>query len=390
MIELQPEMKRPMKIMLISLGVFFGSIFLYKIVGHMLMKHFIATASAPAVTVSAIKADFAEWQPKLKSTGSLRATKGVNVTAQLSGMIQTIYFSPGAKVTAGTPLVQQNADPDIAQLHALEANAELARITYGRDKSQFKIHAISKQQLDTDEQNLKNLQAQVEQQKATTIMKTIKAPFTGRLGISHVNPGQYLNPGDVVVMLQTLDPIYVDFYMPQQELAQLKADQEVSIVTNTFPNKVFTGKITTIDPGVDTDNRNVLVEATVANPNDELAPGMYTSVEVNVGAQEPLLTLPQTAITFNPYGDIAYIIKESDQKDKDGKPILIAKQSFVTTGEIRGDQVVVLKGVHPGDLVVTSGQLKLKNGSTVVINNSIQPSNNPSPAVTDEHEGDAK
>jgi membrane fusion protein (multidrug efflux system) len=390
MFELQPEMKRPMKIMLISLGIFFGVIFLYKFIGHMMMKHFIATSEQPAVTVSAMKVGLESWQPKLKASGGLRATKGVNVTAQVSGMIQTIYFTPGAMVEEGTPLVQQNADPDNAQLHALQASAELARITFERDKAQYKIHAVSKQQLDSDEQNLKNLRAQVEQQKANAVMKTIKAPFSGRLGVSKVNPGQFLNPGDVVVMLQTLDPIYADFYMPQQTLAQLKVGQTVSVVTNTFPDKVFTGQITTIDPGVDTSNRNVLVEATIANPHGELAPGMYTSVEVDAGAPQPYLTLPQTAISFNSFGDIVYIIKESGKKDKDGKPELIAKQSFVTTGDVRGDQITVLTGLRSGDMVVTSGQLKLKNGSVVVINNTVQPSNNPNPTVSDEHESDAR
>ena len=205
-----------------------------------------------------------------------------------------------------------------------------------------------------------------------------------------MNPGQFLNPGDVVVMLQTLDPMYADFYLPQQTLAQLKVGQEVNVVTNTFPDKVFTGKITTIDPGVDTTNRNILVEATIANPNYELAPGMYTSVEVDVGAPQPFLTLPQTAISYNPYGDIVYIVKDAGKKDKQGKPVLIAKQSFVTTGEVRGDQVVVLTGLHAGDMVVTSGQLKLKNGSVVAINNSVVPMNTPNPTVSDEHEGDAK
>ena len=290
-------------------------------------------------------------------------------------------------VEDGTPLVQQNADPDIAQLHALQANAELARITFERDKAQFKIHAVSKQQLDSDEQNFKSLRAQVEQQAANTVMKTIKAPFTGRLGISHVNPGQFLNPGDVVVMLQTLDPIYADFYLPQQTLAQLKKGQEVSIIINTFPNKKFTGKITTIDPGVDNTNRNVLVEATIANPDYELAPGMYSSVEVNAGEQQSFLTLPQSAISFNSYGDIVYIVKDSGNKDKKGNPILVANQSFVTTGNVRGDQVTVLQGVKAGDIVVTSGQLKLRNGSVVVINNKVQPTNNPNPTVSNEHEG---
>lgn len=378
------SIKIPMIIMLVLLGIVFGGIFGYKIFVGIMMKRFFAKAQAPVITVSTMRATYADWQPTLTSSGSVRATKGVNVTAQLAGMIQTIYFTPGATVKVGTLLVQQNADPDIAQLHSLQANEELAKITLRRDTEQYRVHAVSKQQLDTDQQNLKSLQAQVAQQQATVVMKTITAPFTGKLGISEVNPGQYLNPGDKIVSLQTLDPIYVDFYLPQQALAKLKIGQDVKVHTDIYHNKTYAGKITTIDPALDTSTRNVEVEATVSNPDYELNPGMYTTVEVVTGAPESFITLPQAAVTFNPYGDLVYIVRDSE-KDESGKSKLIAKQSFVTTGKTRGDQIVILKGVKAGDTIVTSGQLKLKNGSPVAINNSVQPSNNPAPQVTNEH-----
>lgn len=384
MIEINPEMKRPMKIMLISVGVLFGGIFLYKGFGKLMMYYYISHAEEPAQIVSTMTVKLADWQPKLQASASTRAVKGVNVTAQLGGMIQTIQFTPGSTVNEGDILVQQNADPDIAQLHSLQANAELAKITYERDKAQYKFHAISKQQLDTDEQNMKSLTAQVAQQKATVEMKTIRAPFSGRLGISQVNPGQYLNPGDKVVMLQTLDPIYVDFYLPQQSLAQLENGQTVSVTSDTFPNKVFTGKITTIDPAVDSSNRNVQVEATIDNPNFELAPGMFTNVEVDISTPKQYLTLPQSAISFNPYGDIVYIVQNDGKKDKSGKPILKVKQSFIKTGQTRGDQVTVLEGLKEGDMVVTSGQLKLKNNTRIAINNTVQPNNSATPTVPNE------
>ncbi|RDI42845.1 efflux RND transporter periplasmic adaptor subunit [Aquicella lusitana] len=384
-VRLDSRMKKPMLIMLIVLGVLFGGIFLYKGVMSLLMKRFFASMENPVITVSTAKVAYSNWEPKLKAVGSMRATLGVNVTAQLGGMIQTIYFTPGATVTEGTLLVQQNADPNIAQLHALEANAELARITYERDKKQYKVKAVSKQQLDTDLQNLKSLRAQVAQQAAIVEQLTIKAPFGGRLGISKVNPGQYLNPGDTVVTLQRLDPIYADFYLPQQALARLKVGQKVNITVDAFPKKTFTGKITTINPLVQTDTRNVEVEATIANPKMELAPGMFSNVEIITDKSKPYLTVPQTAISFNPYGDIVYVVKE--KKDKDGKTVLTANQVFVTTGESRGDQIMVLKGIKEGDIIVTSGQLKLKNGSYIAINNSVQPANNPSPKVSNEHDG---
>jgi membrane fusion protein (multidrug efflux system) len=377
-------MKKPMLIMLILLSILFSSIFIYKGIKELMTKRYLASQS-PVITVSALKANYSSWQPRIKAVGSLRAVLGVNITAELAGMIKTIYFTPGAIVQAGTPLVQQNADADIAQLHALEANAKLAEITYERDKLQFAVHAISKQQLDIDEQNLKSLRAQVAQQAATVIKLTIKAPFKGRLGISNVNPGQYLNPGDQVVTLQKLDSIYADFYLPQQLLAQLRLGEPVTMTTDTFPGQTFTGKITTINPLVETSSRNVKVEATIANPHNKLVPGMFTSVTINTGSTHRYLTLPITAISFNPYGEIAYLIKETSQ-DKQNQPILIANQVFVTTGETRGDQIAILKGIKEGDWIVTSGQLKLKNGSHITVNNSVEPSNHAMSVVTNEHQ----
>jgi membrane fusion protein, multidrug efflux system len=379
-------MKRRMLIMLIALGIFFGGIFLYKAIVGVMLKHYFAGLENPTITVSTAQVGTTTWQVELKSVGSTRAVLGVNVTAQLSGMIQKVYFTPGSTVKEGTLLVQQNADPDIAQLHSLQANAELARITYERDSKQYKVHAVSKQQLDSDLQNWKSLQAQVAQQAATVDKLTIRAPFSGRLGISLVYPGQFLNPGDQVVTLQQLNPIYVDFYLPQQALAQLQIGQEVTVKADTFPKRIFKGKITTINPLVDTNTRNVEVEATVANPNDELRPGMFTTVEVMTAASLSYLTLPQSAVTFNPYGDIVYLVKEKG-KDKTGKTIFTANQVFVTIGDTRGNQVAILKGIKKGDTVVTSGQLKLKNGSYIAINNAIQPPNDPAPLLTNNHSG---
>lgn len=180
-----------------------------------------------------------------------------------------------------------------------------------------------------------------------------------------------------------MDPIYVDFYLPQQELAKLELGQNVRVVADTYPDKIFQGKITTIEPIVDSATRNVEVEATLPNPDFKLKPGMFTQVEVETGAKKNYLTLPQSAISFNPYGDIVYLVKENGQKDQNNKPILVVKQVFVTVGDTRGDQIAVLKGLHAGDIVVTSGQLKLKNGSQVLINNTIQPSNEASPKVVE-------
>lgn len=370
-----------MIIMLVAVGILFGLIFGWKGVSGFMSRRYFAKAGAPAVTVSTMKAVESLWQPTKNSVGSLRARTGVNVTTELAGMVQTIYFTPGAAVEKGTVLVQLNAGTELGQLHSLQAQVELAKITYQRDKAQYNAHAVSKQTVDTDEWTLKNLQAQVDQLAATAEKKTLRAPFSGQLGINNINPGQYLNVGDTVTTLQALDPIYADFYLPQQDLALLKNGQTVNVVTDTFPNKTFQGKITTIQPAVDVNTRNVEVEATISNPEFELKPGMFVRVEVDLEAKLYFVTLPQSAISFNPYGDIVYLVKDSGKKDAKNQPVLIVNQVFVTVGDMRGDQVAVLKGVKIGDIVVTSGQLKLKNGSRIVVNNQIQPSNEASPKI---------
>ena len=369
-------MTKPMRIMLICVGILFGTIILVKGVKFFLFKRYMAANQSPVITVSAMKAGYSLWNPELKASSSTRAIRGVSVTTELAGMVQTIYFKPGAIVKEGTVLVQLNADSDTALLRSLEASAELAQTVYDRDKGQYEAKAISKATLDFDAADLKSKQAQVAQQAAIVKKKTIVAPFSGRLGISAVNPGQYLNPGDKVVTLQQLDPIYVDFYVPQQALVRLKVGQVVNVTVDSFPGKIFTGKITTIDPIVDVNTRNVQVEATVANPKMEIVPGMFASAVVQTGAPQKYLTLPHTAVTFNSYGDIIYIVKPT-------KPLTVT-QTFVVTGETRGDQIMILKGLKEGEMVVTSGQLKLKNGSRVNIDNKVVPANNPKPVVTDE------
>jgi membrane fusion protein, multidrug efflux system len=376
-----PQINKRMKVMLVILSSLFGSIFIYKILKSLLMMWFMAHYSH-IVTVSAMKAEYAPWQPQIKAVGSLRAVRGVDVTTEIAGLVKFIHFVPGSNVKQNTILVELNADSEKALLKSLQANADLAKITYSRDKLQFEADAISKQTLDADAANLKSFEAQVAQQQAILDKKTIKAPFDGRLGISLINPGQYVNPGDKIVSLQTLDPVYVDFFVPQQSLAQLQVGQHVSITSETFPNKIFMGKITTINPAIDNTTRNVEVEATISNPHHKLTPGMFVSLIVDTGPANKRLTLPQTAISFNPYGELVFMVQEKGSK---WNKKLFVQQSFVVTGETHGDQIEILQGLKEGDLVVTSGQLKLKNGSEVTIDNSITPSNSPTPEAPDDH-----
>ena len=376
-------MAKRMLIMLLIVGLLFGGIFGFQIFKASKIKEFMAANRPPPVAVTAMKVEFQPWQPRLNAVGSLRAVRGVDVSSEVAGMVRSLNFKSGDEVKADRLLVQLNADSDIAQLHALEAAAELARTIYERDKAQFAARAVSKAALDADAADLKSKRAQVAQQAALVEKKSIRTPFAGRLGISTVNPGQYLNAGTKIVTLQSLDPILVDFYLPQQELSRVIIGQVVFITTDSYPGQTYTGKITAMSPLVDPETRNIQIEAAIDNTKHKLLPGMYASISVEAGNVERYLTLPQTAITFNPYGESIYIIEESG-KGAAGKPTLIAKQNFVTVGDTRGDQIAILTGVKEGDMVVTSGQLKLKNGSLVVINNKIEPSNDAMPKPTDD------
>jgi membrane fusion protein (multidrug efflux system) len=387
------------KRMLIMLG---GVLILIAVLAfgfYLHIKTLIASAPKPTPqTVSTIKAQTLEWQPALASVGTVMPVRGVDVTTEIAGLVRTIAFKSGQEVKAGALLVQLNADSDIAQMNALQASADLSATTLKRDQQQLGAQAISQAQVDNDLADLKNRRALVAQQAALVAKKTIRAPFTGRLGITTVNPGQYLNPGDKIVTLQTIDPVYVDFSLPQKQLGGLVVGQVVNVTTDAFGAEVFAGKITAISPKVDPTTRNVQVEATVANPKLRLLPGMFARANVEVGEKKKYLTLPQTAITYNPYGSTVFILQPAGAKPPagassdaaSGAPAappasgasgsgLVAQQVFITTGETRGDQVAILKGVTEGQEVVTSGQIKLKNGTAVVIDNSVQPANSPNP-----------
>jgi membrane fusion protein, multidrug efflux system len=374
-------MTKRMVIMLALVGLLLGGLIGFNYFKGYMMQKYMSSAPVPAATVSTAKAEFQQWQPQLTAVGSLRAVRGVDVTTEVAGLVRNLQFKSGDDVKAGQVLVQLNADSDVAQLHVLEAAAELSATILERDTAQFGIQAISKAQLDSDAADLKGRKAQVAQQAALVEKKTIRAPFTGRLGITTVNPGQYLNPADKIVTLQTLDPIYIDFSLPQQQLQQVAIGQKVAVTADAFRGQVFIGKINAINPSVDASTRNVMVEATLPNPKRQLYPGMFANVAVDSGEEQRYLTLPQTAITYNPYGATVFVVKPSDKKDEKGNAGLTVEQVFVTTGPTRGDQVAILKGVEPGKEVVSSGQIKLKNGTPVIVNNSVQPadSSNPKP-----------
>lgn len=347
---------------------------------NMVKAHFIKLAMAQNATVpqtvSTATAQYSDWQPQVQAVGSLRAIHGVEVTTEVAGLVRQVAFRSGTDARAGQTLLQLNADPDTAQLQALRAEANLAGLTYHRDYIQYQAQAIGRAQLDADAANLKSTREQEAAQAALVAKKTVRAPFGGRLGITTVNPGQYLNPGDPIVTLESVDPIYVDFRLPQDNLSSVAVGQTVHVKTDTFPGSEFVGKIASIDPLVDPSTRNFQAEAIVRNPEHKLLPGMFVRTTVDAGAQQQYLTLPQTAVTYNPYGQTVFLVRSPAKPG--GRPT--AELTFVTLGPTRGDQVAVVKGLKAGDVVVSSGQLKIKNGTELAVNNSVLPLNEPNPA----------
>jgi len=363
------------------------------------IRNLIASSPKPTPqTVTATKVGSQDWQPTLAAVGSVVPVRGVDVTTEIAGLVREIHFKSGQDVKKGDVLVELNADADKAQLAALEAAADLSATVLKRDKAQFEAQAIAQAQVDADSADLKSKRALAAQQQAVIDKKTIRAPFSGRLGITTVNPGQYLNPGDKIVTLQTIDPVYVDFNLPQKSVGELQVGQVVNVTSDGFPGVTFPGKISAISPKVDTATRNVVVEATLSNPKRQLLPGMFANAAVEVGDKKHYLTLPQTAITYNPYGSTVFLVMTGDEAAAAARAnaasgagsapapaqaasgsTLVVQQAFVTTGETRGDQVAILKGLKEGQQVVTSGQVKLKNGTPIVIDNSVLPANSPNP-----------
>lgn len=374
-------MIKRMILMLIVVAVVLGGVFGYKMFAGMMFKKYMASMGSPTQTVSTTKAATQDWQPHQSAVGTVHAVNGADLSAEISGIVESIDFESGLDAKEGQVLAHLRADDDIAKLHALEAAARLAAITVDRDQKQLKAQAVSQAVVDSDTANLANTAAQVAEQQAIIDKKTVRAPFNGRLGIRQINLGQYLNPGAPIVTLQQLDPIYIDFSLPEQALSQIKTGDKVIAKTDTAPNDTFEGEITSINSKIDESTRNVVVRATFKNADTKLLPGMFANISIDVGAVQHNLTLPQTAIVYNTYGNTVYLVQHNEDGNDKDKPKLTVKQSVVVTGETRGDQVAIISGVQDGDEVVTSGQVKLRSGAPIAINNTVLPLNeaNPTP-----------
>jgi membrane fusion protein (multidrug efflux system) len=372
-------LRRRMTVMLISVFILLGLLVGFNTLKTALITYFISSMGLPPATVSTMVVEEDAWQPTLSSVGNIRAFRGVDLSAETGGAVLDVFVKSGMDVKKGDLLIQLNDASDIAQLNSFKAMADLAKVINERDKQQLAIQAISKNVFDTSAADAKSKAAQVEQQAALVAKKSLKAPFSGRVGIIAINPGQYVNAGDKMLTIQTLDPIFVDFTLPQSTAGMIQVGQEIEMKTDAFKDAGFKGKITAVSPKVELNTRNMQIEAMVSNPDKKVLPGMFANVTINLGDRIKYLTLPQTAITFNPYGSTVFIARKTDRKDKQGKPLIEAEQVFVTTGLTRGNQVAIVKGLEPGVMVVTSGQLKLKNGTPLIINNQVQPGFNPNP-----------
>ncbi|MSO72826.1 MAG: efflux RND transporter periplasmic adaptor subunit [Rhodospirillaceae bacterium] len=371
-----------MVIMLAAVGVVLGAIFGFGMFKNVMMTRYFASAGVPPQTVSTMTAKFDDWQPAISAVGSLKAFNGADLSLEAPGIVDEILFDSGEDVAAGTILVRLRADDDAARLRSLDASAQLAASNLERNLKQFESKAISQAALDVDVANLKSARAAVEEQRATLNKKVLRAPFAGRLGVRTVGVGQYLNPGSAIVTLQALDPIYAEFYLPPQQASRIRPGQKTVVKIDKDAAVGLVGVVSAVNPKVEINTRNVLVQATVKNPTQRLLPGTPIIVEIDTGSPERYLTLPQTAITYNPYGDTVFLALE-DGKDDKGQPKYKASQTFVVTGLTRGDQIAVLTGIKEGDRIVTAGQLKIQNDTPLIINNSVLPSADPNPKPID-------
>jgi membrane fusion protein (multidrug efflux system) len=340
-----------------------------------------ASFQPPPEAVTTVRAKQERWPSSVAAIGTVEAVHGVTVSADLPGLVTRIEFDSGKKVRAGDVLVRLDTRQEHAQLAAAEAQRNLSNVNFERMKGLREKGITSQAEYDRAAAEHKEATARTGETQASIGRKTIRAPFSGVLGIRQVNLGQYLKPGDPIVPLQSLDPVYVNFDVPQQQVGDLRVGGEVRVTAQGVENSDATGAITAVNAVVDEATRNIQVQATLANPEGKLRPGMFVETQVLLGASAPVVSLPTSAINYAPYGNSVFVV--GDMKGKDGKPYRGVRQQFVKLGGSRGDQVAVVSGVKPGEEVVTSGVFKLRSGAAVFVNNKVQPSNNPAPKPED-------
>jgi len=362
-------MSRPMRNMLIIVSIVFGLIFAWYGLRKLAFIYFFSHYEPPPVTISASIANEKTWQSILNSVGTLTAVNGVDVSAEVAGIVKEIHFESGQFVQKGDVLVLLDTSVEQAQLKDNLAQAKLAKLDLDRNKALIVKNAVSQAQLDTLSARFDEATAGVEQVEAKIRQKTIVAPFSGKIGIRSIDLGQFVSAGSSMVTLQSLDPLYVQFYLPEQYLNEIYLQQPVKINVNLAGGKILSGAITAINSKVEQATRSILIQATIPNKDSQLFPGMFALVEVILRTRNNVITLPQTAISYSLHGDSVFLIKKEKQDDKQ---VLKAYRQYVEVGERRGDEVAIIKGLNKGDQVVTSGQLKLQNGTHIEIDNSVE------------------
>jgi membrane fusion protein (multidrug efflux system) len=366
--------------MILTLGVMLVLLTALGFVKFRQIHSAMAAASSfqmPPEAVTSIVARQEQWPTTMTIIGTVEAVHGVTVSADLPGTVDRIKFESGQAVHAGDVLVELDTRQERAQLAALEAQRDLAKVNYARMQQLVSEGVISRMEYDQATAQQRQTEANVAEIRATIERKTIRAPFSGILGIRKVNLGQYLAAGNPIVALQSLNPIYVDFGVPQQTAGQVHIGRTLRITSDELGGQAFSGRVTASDSVVDEATRNVQLQATLSNPEGKLRPGMFVQVDVGVGANRSVITLPASAISYAPYGDSVFVI--TDLRDPKGHTYRGVRQQFVKVEGSRGDQVAIVSGVKPGDEVVTSGVFKLRNGAAVQVNNKVQPGNNPAP-----------
>ena len=377
-----PSTRKRMILMLIAAIVVFGGVFGIKALIGAQTNKFFDNMPQPAAAVSTATARQLAWSDDAEAVGTFVAVNGTDVTTESGGVVRSIEVDAGQPVRAGAVLVRLNSANEEATLRSLEASAKLAKVQADRWRKLGADKLVSLDDVQSKVTAAATAQAQVDAQRALIEQKTIRAPFSGVLGIRKVNLGQFVSPGDAIVSLQQLDPIYLDFSLPEQRIGQLVEGSMVRATVDAMPGAVFDGKVTAIEPLVDPNTRNFKAQATVQNPDGKLRPGSFAHVGFALGGERQVVVIPQTAVSFNPYGNAVFVISKVKRKDGEtdmqGKPLtgdkLIVTQRFVKTGATRGDLVAITDGLKPGEQVVTSGLLKLRNDAEVTINNKVQPS----------------
>jgi membrane fusion protein (multidrug efflux system) len=370
-----------MILMLVLMTILIAGLGFVKVRQFQAMAGEFAAMQPPPEAVTTIVAERQEWPATLSAIGTVAAVQGVTVSADLPGMVDRISFDSGRTVGQGGILVQLDTRQEQAQLSGAEAQLQLARLNFERMQGLVEQDAVSRAEYDAAAAAHKQAEARLREIRATIERKTIRAPFSGMLGIRQVNLGQYLSAGDPIVPLQSLDPIYVNFGVPQQDAAQMRTGRKVRLAIGDLGGAEFTGRVSALDSVVDPATRNVQVQATLANPGGRLRPGMFVQAQVMLDAARQVVALPASAINYAPYGDSVFVV--TDMKSPQGQAYRGVRQQVVKLGQARGDQVAVLSGVNPGEEVVTSGVFKLRNGAAVQVNNNVQPGNNPAPSPED-------